>query len=240
MKQKLPIKLTAFVVLCFFSSSCSSTLNYKDNSSAVPNYPNAIIAGYFVKEKKHNEGDIAISGNLSKRALSILTSVIKSLRYQWEGTLLFSGEEQPLLITMWFANYDTSSRNLNHVSISGLPTSFNCKDFNVNSSRPTFSKPETTNRLAEFTLNNKMFRVELYPQYRFQNMENHFVLLQSKKQKVQIIDESGKVYADFDMNSYRIYELPPSSSIEQLQMAIAAFSVVQHICYKLRGTVFVL
>jgi len=235
MEQKLPIKLTALVVLCLFSSSCRSMLNYSDNSSAVDNYPDAIIAGHFVNEKKHNEGDIVISGHLTHSVWSSFL-LITGLRYQWKGTLFFSSVEQPLSVVTWLVDYDNPSRCLSPVSIRGLPASFNCKDFNVLSYAPSFSKWETRNRLTEFTLNSKIFRVEFYPQYRFQNMENHFELFQSKKQKIQIVDESGKIYADFDMNSYRIYEQPPSVSIEQLQMAISAFSVVQHICFKLRGS----
>jgi hypothetical protein len=237
MKQKLLI-LTAAFVLCVFSVSCRSTLKYSESSSVVVNSPNAIIAGNFVSEKKLNEGDIVISGNLQQSPGSSFL-IIAGPRYQWKGILASSTAVQPLSVIAW-VNADESLKGLSLVSIKEFPDSFKCKDFNIMSSRPSFSKPETHNRLAEFTLNDKMFRVELYPQYRFQNMDDHVQLLNSKRQTVQIVDESGKVYADFDMNSYRIYEQPPDASVEQLQMAIAAFSVVQHINLKLLGPVIVL
>jgi hypothetical protein len=237
MKQKLLILLAAFV-LCVLSVSCSSMLKYEKSSYAAVNSPNAIITGNFVSEKKLNEGDIVISGHLTKIVGSSLL-IIAGPCYQWKGILAYSGAVQPLSVITW-ENADNSLKGLSLVSINELPASFKCKDFNVMSSRPAFSKPETYNRLAEFTLNEKMFRVEFIPQYRFQNMDDHVQLLNSKKQTVQIVDESGKIYADFDMNSYRIYEQPPDASVEQLQMAIAAFSVVQHINLKLLGPAIVL
>jgi len=237
MKQKLLILPAAFV-LCVFSVSCISMLKYEDSSSAVVNSPNAIIAGNFVSEKKLNEGDIVISGNLHHSVWSSFL-IIAGPRYQWKGILASSTGVQPLSVIAW-VNADSSLKGLSLVSIKELPASFKCKDFNVMSSRPSFSKPETYNRLAEFTLNGKMFRVELYPQHRFQNMDDHVQLLNSKRQTIQIVDESGKIYADFDMNSYRIYEQPSDVSVEQLQTAIAAFSVVQHINLKLLGPAIVL
>jgi hypothetical protein len=56
---------------------------------------------------------------------------------------------------------------------------------------------------------------------------------------MQIVDENGRLYADFDMNSYRIYELPPGAAKGQLQTAVAVFSVVQHICWRFRKALFV-
>jgi len=237
MKQKPLICLMAFV-LCVLFVSCRSMLKYEDSSSAIDNSRNAFIAGYFVSEKKLNEGDIVISGHLAQSFWSSFL-LVAGPRYQWKGILIFSGEVQPLSVIAW-VNPDKYLKGLSLVSIRKLPASFYCKDFDIMSERRAFSKPETHNRLAEFNLNGKIFRLELLPQHRFQNMDNHLELLHSKKQIIQIVDESGKVYADFDMNSYRIYEQPPDVSIKELQMAIAAFSVVQHINLKLFGPVFVL
>jgi len=239
MKQKTLIRLAAFM-FCIFSISCRSLLKYDNSSSAIVNSPDAIIAGYFVSEEKHNEGDIVISGHLNQSFWSSFL-LIAGPRYEWKGILIFSGEVQPLSVIAWVnAGNSLNLKGLSVVSIRKLPASFYCKDFDIMSERRAFSKQETHNRLAEFTLNGKIFRVELLPQHRFQNMDNHLELLHSKRQIIQIVDESGKIYADFDMNSYRIYEQPPYSSIEDLQMVIAAFSVVQHINLKLFGPVFVL
>jgi len=235
MKQKPLICLMAFV-LCVFSVSCRSMLKYEDNSSNIFNSSDAIISGYIVSETKrskttHNESDIVISGRLTQSFWSSFTYIIGTgLHCKWKGRLLFSGVEQPLLVVIWTNPPDKRFKGLSYVSIRGLPDSFNCKDFDVLSNRPPFSKPETYNRLAEFTLNGKIFRLEFFPQRRFQNIEDHYGMLQDKKQKIHIVDENKKIYADFDMNSYRIYEQPPTVSIEELQMVIAAFSVVQHIC----------
>jgi hypothetical protein len=87
-------------------------------------------------------------------------------------------------------------------------------------------------RLTQLSIKGKKLIIEFgEPAY------NKFVALIAENSRLLIKDEYGIIYADFDRYSYRIYELPPDISIEQLQMAIAAFSVVQHICLELRGTV---
>jgi hypothetical protein len=197
------------------------------------NASESILSGYFVGEEKCYEGDIVISGSLVHSAWSSFIPFV-GRRYAWEGTLSFSGREQPLVIVTWFTDPNKPNQSLNPVSIRGLPDSFVCRDFDVSSSRATFSKIETYKRIAEFALDGKKFYVEFYPKYRFQAMDNHFALLQDKSQTMQILDESGKPYADFDMNSYRIYEQAPDVAIEQLQMALGVFSVVQHICLEFR------
>jgi hypothetical protein len=208
-------------------------LNYSNSppENAV-NAPEAVLSGYFVSEEKLHEGDIVVSGALVHSAWSSFVPFV-GLRYKWEGSLLFSGREQPLVIVAWLTDPHKPNQSINPVSIRGLPDSFVCRDFTVLSSRPSFSKIETYKRIAEFSINKKKFYVEFFPKYQFQAMDNHFITLRDKKQIVQIIDENGKIYADFDMNSYRIYDHPPETSIEQLQLALAVFSVVQHICLEL-------
>jgi hypothetical protein len=209
-------------------------LKYAKSSPAnAVNAPGTVVSGYFVSKEKQHENDILISGSLVYSAWSSYLPFV-GLRYVWKGTLSFSGREQPLELVTWLVNSNTPRRSLNPVSPRGLPDSFYCKDFPVLSERPSFSKIETNKRIAEFELNGKKFYVEFLPRYRFQGMDNHFVMLQNKTQTMQIIDESGKPYADFDMNSYRIYEQPPETSIEEIQMTLSVFSVVQHICLKLR------
>jgi hypothetical protein len=233
MPRKLLLTIPAFA-LCILFMSCRSMLNYAGVSppNAV-NAPGAVVSGYFVSKEKQHENDIVISGALVYSAWSSFVPVT-GFRYVWKGTLSFSGREQPLELVTWLVNSDTPSRSLDPVSLRRLPDSFYCKDFPVLSERPSFSEIETHKRIAEFGLNGKKFHVEFLPKYRFQGMDNHFVMLQNKTQIMQIVDESGKPYADFDMSSYRIYEQPPETSIEQIQMALSVFSVVQHICLKLR------
>jgi hypothetical protein len=215
-------------------------LNYADSSPAnALNVPEAVVSGYFVSKEKQHKNDIVIYGALVHSAWSSFVPIV-GLRYKWEGILSFSGREQPLTVVTWLVNSNKPSRALNPVSPRGLPDSFECKDFSVLSSRPQFSRIETYKRIAEFKLDGKKLYVEFSPKYQFQGMDNHFETLQNKEQVIQIVDEDGKPYADFDMNSYRIYEQPPETSIEQLQMAVAVFSVVQHICLELRAAVFVL
>lgn len=222
------------LALCVLFVSCRSMLNYADSSPVnIVNAPGVVVSGYFVSKEKQHENDIVISGALVYSAWTSFVPFV-GFRYVWKGTLSFSGREQALELVTWLVNSDTPSRSLNPVSPRKLPASFYCKDFPVLSERPQFSRIETHKRIAEFGLNGKKFYVEFLPKYRFQGMDNHFVMLQDKNQTMQITDESGKPYADFDMNSYRIYEQPPETSIEQLQMALAVFSVVQHICLELR------
>jgi hypothetical protein len=223
------------LALCVLFVSCRSMLNYADSSPANrANSPGAVISGYFVSKEKQHENDIVISGALVHSAWTSFVPVV-GLRYKWEGVLSFSGKEQPLVMVIWHTNPNTPNQSLNPVSIRGLPGSFDCRDFPVLSGRPQFFRIETYKRIAEFALNGKKLSVEFLPKYRFQGMDNHFVMLQDKKQIIQIVDEGGKVYADFDMNSYRIYEQAAEASIEQeLQMALAVFSIVQHICLELR------
>jgi hypothetical protein len=216
-------------------------LNYAESHSVVnaASFPESVVSGYFVSKEKQHKNDIIVSGVLVHSAWTSFVPVI-GLRYKWEGILSFSGGEQSIKVVTWLVNSNKPYRALNPVSLIGLPDSFNCKNFHVLSSRPQFSSIETHKRIAEFALNGKRLYVEFSPKYRFQSMDNHFVMLQDKKQIIKIVDESGKLYADFDMNSYRIYEQPPETSIGQLQMALAIFSVVQHICLELRGAIFVL
>lgn len=233
MKKKL-LLLINMLILCFLFASCRSTLNYMKASPVnVVSASKAIISGYFVSKEKQNENDIVISGALIYSAWSSFVPFI-GLRYRWEGTFLFSGRKQPFELVAWLVDYNTSKRAFNPVSPRKLPDSFHCKDFHVLSSRPQFSSIEKHKMIAEFVLNEKNFYVEFLPKYKFQGMDNHFLMLQDKNQIMQIVDESGRLYADFDMNSYRIYEQPAETSIEQLQMAISVFSVVQHLCLKLR------
>jgi hypothetical protein len=232
MTQKLLLYIQV-LMLCSLFTSCRGILNYaKSSPVAAANVPQAILSGYFVSETKYHEGDVLISGYLIHSAWSAFTPFV-SLRYKWEGTLSFSGMAQPLEIVTWLTNHGNPNRSLNPVSIRGLPVSFVCNDFPVLSSRPTFSMIETYKRITEFELNEKKLYVEFSPKYRFQSMDNHFEMLRDKNQIMQIADENGKIYADFDMNSYRIYEQLPDTSIEQLQMTVAVFSAVQHICREL-------
>lgn len=222
------------LALCVLFLSCRSMLNYADSSpEGAVNAQEAIISGYFVAEEARHKGDIAISGALTHSVWSSFVPFV-GLRYKWEGTLSFSGREQPLVIVTWLTAPNKPNRSLTPVSIRGLPDSFACRDFHVLAERPTFSKIETYKRITEFMLNGKKFYVEFSPKYRFQGMDNHFAMLQDKVQIMQILDGNGSPYADFDMNSYRIHELPPDVSIEQFQMALAVFSVVQHICLELK------
>jgi hypothetical protein len=228
MTQKLLSKIL-LLALCVLFISCRSMLNYtKSSSSVAVNDPKAVLSGYFISEKSYHEGDVLISGFLAHSAWSSLMP-FASDRYTWKGTLSFSGMTQSLEIVTWLTNSDKPNRSLNPVSIRGLPVSFICNDFPVLSSRPSFSRIETYKRITEFDLNGNKLYVEFSPKYRFQG-DNHFQMLQDKRQIVQIVDENGNIYADFDTNSYRIYEQPPDTPIEQLQMAVAVFSLVQHIC----------
>jgi hypothetical protein len=102
------------------------------------------------------------------------------------------------------------------VSIRGLPASFGCEDFQALAGMPSFSGVEAYKRMAEFTLNGNKLYVEFIPKKPLQDMRNHFELLQDKKQTMKIVDENDRLYADFDMNSYRIYELPPGATKGQL------------------------
>jgi hypothetical protein len=214
-------------------------LDYAESSPAdALNAPEAVVSGYFVGKEKQREGDIVISGYLAKTFWSSFLP-FSSLRYKWEGTLSFSGQGQALTVVTWLTDFDTPQRSLNPVSIRGLPVSFTCDDFQVLGGMPSFSKIEAYKRMAEFSLNGEKLYVEFVPKKRNQIIDNHFEMLQDKKQMMQIIDEGGKIYADFDMKFYRIYELPPGASIEQLQMTLAVFSVVQHICWELRSALFV-
>jgi hypothetical protein len=243
-----PLSPMTILALCALFLSCRSVLNYADAPPPAPpaagnrdlNETEAsaeaeepVVAGYFAAKERRHEGDIVISGYLVHSVWSSF-SPFTGDRYTWKGTASFSGREQPLVVVTWLTNPGTLHRNLNPVSVRGLPAAFECRDFPVLSSRPSFSRIETYPRIAEFALAGKKLVVEFVPQYRFQSMDNHFALIQNKKQTMRLVDENGKVYADFDMKSYRIYALPPAVSTDQLQMALAVFSVVQHICFELR------
>jgi hypothetical protein len=222
--------------LCVLSVSCRSMLNYADRSPANAintSAPGAVVSGYFVSKEKRHENDIVISGAFVHSAWTSFVPII-GLRYVWKGTLSFSGREQPFELVTWLTGSNSSGHSLNPVSLRGLPDSFYCKDFFVSSSRPTFSRPETYQRITEFELHGQKCYAEFLPKFRFQSMDDHFEKLRDKKQVIQIVDETGKRYADFDMNAYRIYEQPPETSIEELQMTLAVFSVVQHICLKFK------
>lgn len=234
MVQRLSVRLAAaaFGVLCV---SCRSTLAYMDHPPAdAAVSPDAAVSGYFVSKDTLHENDIVVSGTITQDAWSSFVP-FPGLHYTWKGELSLAGREQPLSITTWFtsASQDRDREiTMGAVSIKGLPASFACKMFPVYSSRPSFTPVEKYNTITEFMLNGEKFFVG-FPRKWIFLLDNHILALLDKKQIVQITGGGGRSYADFDTNSYRIYECPSGVPIEQFQMIVAAFSVVQHICQRL-------
>jgi hypothetical protein len=210
-------------------SSCRTTLNY-------PNVPldsytknnNAILSGYFVSER-NRPNDIIIQGNLSYSNWGTIVPTSTEIeRYKWSGNIIIGNKEQPLeinVITNRFTN-ENSIYQMNPIIIRKLPKGFKIKNFGITREMSIFKSNYKI--LTEFSINNNVFSISFN-----ETVYNQLTRIIKKKELLSITNDTGKIFADFDMTAYRIYKIDSTFTVEQLQTIIAVFSIIQHIAIEI-------
>jgi hypothetical protein len=222
--------LTIYIIALIVGfSSCRTTLNYPNVS---PNYyienNDVILSGYFVSER-NGPNDIVIQGNLSYSNWGTIVPTSSEIeRYKWSGKITIGKREQPLDINV-IANRFTNENNvyqMNPIIIKKLPQEFKIKNFGIIREMSIFKSNYKI--LTEFSINNNVLSISFN-----KTVYNQLIKIRDKKEVLYITNDTGKVFADFDMASYRIYETDSAFTVEQLQIVIAVFSIIQHIAIKI-------
>ncbi|GHU92190.1 hypothetical protein FACS189479_00330 [Spirochaetia bacterium] len=227
MKRRfLVVYIMAFIVGL---SSCRTTLNYPNVSlDSNDKNNNVILSGYFVSER-NGQNDIVIQGNLSYSDWGTIVSTSSVIeRYKWSGKIIIGNKEQSLAINV-IANRFTNENNIyqmNPISIKKLPKEFKIKNFGIAREMSIFKSNYKI--LTEFSINNNVFLISFN-----EMVYNQLTRIKNKKEKIYITNDSGKIFADFDMASYKIYEIDSTFTLEQLQIAVAVFSIIQHMAIEM-------
>jgi hypothetical protein len=231
MKNRIAVYL-AVVALTFVS--CRTTLNYP---AIAPNSPNnfsgSIINGYFVSEK-NSPNDIIIQ-QISFRGFNIpsLTDATNEIN-AWSGKIIVGDKENAIKIRIHLSRFKTNEHTLGYVgpekpwamyvTPKELPEDIKIKRFKLSNGQEILFK-ENSREFSRFSVNGVVFSAAVGEGKEYSKLS----VLQSGEAQLYIINSAGVVYADFDMDSYRIYRADDSIALEQLQLIVAVFSIIQHL-----------
>lgn len=132
-----------------------------------------------------------------------------------------------------------SSLGFKAFSIMKLPSSYRFKDFNVSKSVSPWDKKvnhtELPLALTSFSIEGKDFSLLLtsmeYRQGSFgDTTESLYNLVTMDDQIFQIMDNEGRLHAEFTKDSYRIFEVDSEFDPQKLWPCIAVFSIIRNLC----------
>jgi hypothetical protein len=214
--------------------SCITTLNYPAIAPYSPNDSSgSIISGYFVSGKS-NPNDIIIQ-QISFRGFNIpsLTDATNEIN-AWSGKIIVGGKENAVKIRIHLSRFKTSEHTLGYIgpekpwamyiTPKELPEDIKIKRFELSNGQEILFK-ENSREFSRFSVNGAVFSAAVGEGKEYSKLS----VMQSGEAKLYIINSAGVVYADFDMDSYRIYRADDSIALEQLQLIVAVFSIIQHL-----------
>lgn len=231
MKSRMAAYLAVFL-LTFIS--CRTTLNYPAAApSSFNDPPGSIINGYFVSEK-NGQNDIIIQ-HASLRSFNIpsFTDATNELA-TWSGKIIVGEKESSVKIGAHLSRFKSNKYAQSYrgdekpwamyIRIQEMPEFFKAERFKLSNGQEVLFK-ENSKEFSRFTVNGVVFfaTVEDGKEYR------KLSVMQGGEAKLSIVNSSGVPYADFDMDSYRIYRTDNFITAEQLQLIIAVFSIIQHL-----------
>ncbi|MDR1302733.1 MAG: hypothetical protein LBK43_09740 [Treponema sp.] len=126
-----------------------------------------------------------------------------------EHTLGYRGKEKPDSMYIW---------------IRKTPEFFKAKRLKLSNAQEVLFK-ENSKAFSQFRVNGAVFSAAVDDGKEYSKLS----VMQSGKAKLYIINDSGVLYADFDMHAYRIYRADDFIIVEQLQVITAVYSIIQHL-----------
>jgi hypothetical protein len=231
MKRSKMAAYSAVFILTFISCK---TLNYPSTApDSSCDSSSGIINGYFVSDK-NGQNDIIIQ-QVSFRGFNVPSFTDYTNEFTtWTGKIITGGKENAVKLVVELFRPKSSEHTLGYrgeekpdsmyIWIKKTPEFFKTERLKLSNGQEVLFK-ENNKTLAQFSVNGAVFSVAVEDGFEYRKLS----VMQSGKEKLYIINSSGVIYADFDMDSYRIYRMDDSIATEQLQFIIAVFSIIQHL-----------
>lgn len=229
MKQGF-LKFLICFCFCFVILSCE-TVQY----GAVTENLNILREGeiYTVRifDKAHNENAIGIKGGVLSTSGSLTIFDTTTRIYDWNGTFTSMAAKEKVKISGIVDN--SPYQNINRISIKGMPVKWNFEKFDIEST-DSFGMDHMPAMVTSFSLDGKRYTVVATVVEKINGLDNSLynmhMLMKMSNQIFRIVNDQGAICAEFNKDSYKIFDTGTQIDIDQMQATVAVFSILHRMC----------